>query len=303
MDIYEDSRLISLNSKDARKLNGDYNSSCFFDIPNIVIDPEEDVEYILAQVEDFELPISYYLINDTNDTLHYRYNSIDTSITITQGNYNATTLITELQQKFSDNNLTATIILSNVTGKLDFRFSAPITDITFFYNLSRNLMTILGFNATITGVSFIAPVPLNLLGIMKVNICSNALATINNRTSSPNLSNNLIQTIAVNTTSWRQLTYINKTSHAGRLKSKTLDNGIDIQLFDDDGNFLELNSIDWSLTIQLKVFRKYRTRIDKINMEQFAQPKQEEKKQPNVLEKKQKDEGTGDEDLDLLLSK
>lgn len=303
MDIYEDSRLISLNSKDARKLNGDYNSSCFFDIPNIVIDSEEDVEYILAQVEDFELPISYYLINDTNDTLHYRYNSIDTSITITQGNYNATTLITELQQKFSDNGLTATIVLSNVTGKLDFRFSAPITDITFFYNLSRNLMTILGFNATITGVSFIAPVPLNLLGIMKVNICSNALATINNRTSSPNLSNNLIQTIAVNTTSWRQLTYINKTSHAGRLKSKTLDNGIDVQLFDDDGNFLELNSIDWSLTIQLKVFRKYRTRIDKINMEQFAQPKQEEKKQSKDLEKKQKDEGTGDEDLDLLLSK
>ena len=94
---------------------------------------------------------------------------------------------------------------------------------------------------------------MNLLGIMKVNICSNALATINNRTSSPNLSNNLIQTIAVNTTSWRQLTYINKTSHAGRLKAKTLDNGIDIQLFDDDGNYLELNSIDWSLTIQLKV--------------------------------------------------
>jgi len=303
MDIYEDSRLISLNSKDARKLNGDYNSSCFFDIPNIVIDQEQDVEYILAQVEDFELPISYYLINDTNDTLHYRYNSIDTSITITQGNYNATTLITELQQKFSDNGLTATIVLSNVTGKLDFRFSAPITDITFFYNLSRNLMTILGFNATITGVSFIAPVPLNLLGIMKVNICSNALATINNRTSSPNLSNNLIQTIAVNTTSWRQLTYINKTSHAGRLKAKTMDNGIDIQLFDDDGNYLELNSIDWSLTIQLKVFRKYRTRIDKINMEQFAQPKQEEKKQSKDLEKKQKDEGTGDEDLDLLLSK
>lgn len=303
MDIYEDSRLISLNSKDARKLNGDYNSSCFFDIPNIVIDPEEDIEYILAQVEDFELPISYYLINDTNDTLHYRYNSIDTSITITQGNYNATTLITELQQKFSDNGLTATIVLSNVSGKLDFRFSAPITDITFYYNLSRNLMTILGFTQTVSGVSFIAPVPLNLLGIMKVNICSNALATINNRSSSPNLSNNIIQTVAVNTTSWRQLTYINKTSHAGRLKAKTLDNGIDVQLFDDDGNYLELNSIDWSLTIQLKVFRKYRTRIDKIKMETFTQPKQEEKKETKGLEKKKKDEGTGDEDLDLLLSK
>lgn len=303
MDIYEDSRLISLNSKDARKLNGDYNSSCIFDIPNIVVDPEQDVEYILAQVEDFELPISYYLINDTNDTLHYRYNSIDTSITIAQGNYNATTLITEMQQKFSDNGLTATIVLNQVTGKLDFRFSSPITDITFYYHLSVNLMTILGFTQTVSGTSFIAPVPLNLLGIMKINICSNALATINNHTSSQTLSNNIIQTIAVNTTSWRQLTYINKTSHAGRLKAKTLDNGIDIQLFDDDGNYLELNSINWSLTILLKVFRRYRTRIDKINMDIFEQPKQEEKKQSKDLDKKKKDEGTGDEDLDLLLSK
>lgn len=302
MDIYEDSRLISLNSKDGRKLNGDYNSSVFFDLPNIVTDSNEDVEYILAQVEDFEMPISYYLINDLNDTLHYEYNSINYTIVLTQGNYNATTLIEEMQIKFSDNGLTSTIVLSQVTGKLDFRFASPITDITFNYLLSRNLMTILGFNQSVSGVSFIAPVPLNLLGIMKVNICSSALSTTNNFSSSPSVSNHIIQTIAVNTASWRQLTYINKTSHAGRLKSKSLDNGIDVQLISDDGNFLELNSINWSLTIQLKVFRKNRTRLDKIEPETF-EPKDLEEEKKDEKKKKPKDEGTGDSELDLLLSK
>jgi hypothetical protein len=105
----------------------------------------------------------------------------------------------------------------------------------------------------------------------------------------------------VNEASWRQLTYINKTSHAGRLKSKSLDNGIDIQLIDDNGNFLELNSIDWSLTIQLKVFRKNRTRLDKIEPEVFEPKDLEEEKKDE--KKKKSDEGTGDSELDLLLSK
>ena len=81
MDLVVDSRLISLNSKDATKLNGDYNSNCFFNIPNIV-NHEDDIEFIECAVEDAEIPVSWFLINDTNDTLHYRYNSIDTSIYI-----------------------------------------------------------------------------------------------------------------------------------------------------------------------------------------------------------------------------
>jgi hypothetical protein len=305
MDIYEDSRLISLNSADAVKLNGDYNSNVFWNIPNI-IPPDKDIDHITVSVEDFEMPISYYLINDTNDTLHYNYNSVDTFITLTQGNYNGSTLITELKIKFLEKGLTATIVLSSVTGRLDFRFSAPITNITFLYNLSKPLMDILGFNQTVSGVSFIAPLPLNLLGILKINICSQNLRTANNFASSTSMSNNIIQTIAQNMPSFHQLTYINKTSHAGRMATNHLDN-VDLQLYDDKGNFLELNAIDWSITLQLKVFRKFRTKpSSEIDMTKFHSPpldkKQPLKKVEPKEEEKDEDEGTGDPELDLLLS-
>lgn len=299
MDLVIDSRLISLNSKDATKLNGDYNSNCFFNIPNIV-NHEDDIEFIECAVEDAEIPVSWFLINDTNDTLHYRYNSIDTSITLTQGNYNGTTLITELQQKFSDNGLTATIILSTITGKLDFRFSSPITDITFYYNLSPLLMEILGFTQTISGVSFIAPKPLNLLGILKLNITSSALAPIYSFSSNPSLSNQIIQTVAVSMPSWHQLTYINKSSHFNRLKSKIINN-IDIQIYDDNGNFVEFNDIDWALTIQLKIYKKIKKietgKIER-DLKPMEIPKTEEKKENE--KKDEKDEKEEINDLDIL---
>lgn len=296
MDLVIDSRLISLNSKDATKLNGDYNSNCFFNIPNIV-NHEDDIEFIECAVEDAEIPVSWFLINDINDTLHYRYNSIDTSITLTQGNYNGTTLITELQQRFSDNGLTCTVVLSTITGKLDFRFSSPITDITFFYNLSPLLMEILGFTQTVSGTSFIAPVPLNLLGILKINICSSALAPVYSFSSNTTLSNQIIQTVAVNMPSWHQLTYINKSSHFNRLKSKIINN-VDIQIYDDNGNFVEFNGIEWSMTIQLKIYKRIK-KMETGKIERDLKPlensKAEEKK-----ENEKKNEKEEINDLDIL---
>tara|TARA_R110000803_G_scaffold160072_1_gene224077 strand:- start:638 stop:1537 length:900 start_codon:yes stop_codon:yes gene_type:complete len=299
MDIYEDSRLVSLNSKDAVKLNGEYNSNVFFNIPNIVAE-NEDVEFILSSVEDFEMPISYYLINDTNDTLHYVYNSTPFTIVLSQGNYNGSTIISEMKQKFTDNNLEVTIVLSSITGRLTFKFSNPVSEVVFNYELSRNLMTLLGFKQTVQGVAITAPDPMNLLGIMKINICSLNLATFNSFTSSGSLSNNLIQTVAINLPSWHQLTYVNKTSHSGRLKTNYLDN-IDIQLYDDAGNFLELNNIDWSMTLQIRVFRRFSGKTLKMDMNTFLPKVQTKQKETKPDEK---EEGkTGNADLDLLLEK
>ena len=41
-----DSRIICLNSTDAKKLNDDYNSNLFFDIPNIV-----DENHLISHIE------------------------------------------------------------------------------------------------------------------------------------------------------------------------------------------------------------------------------------------------------------
>lgn len=298
MDIYEDSRLISLNSADAVKLNGDYNSSVFWNIPNI-IQADKDISHITVSVEDFEMPVSYYLINDTNDVLYYNYNSVDSFINLTQGNYNGSSLITELKAKFLSEGLTVTIVLSQVSGKLDFKFSNIITNVTFLYSQSKNLMDILGFTQNITGAAFTAPLPLNLLGVLKINICSQNLRTTNNFTSSNALSNNIIQTVAVDMPSWHQLTYVSKTSHAGRMATNYLDN-IDIQLYDDAGNFLELNSINWSMTIQLKVFRVFRTKPSSLIDMAGLRPVDLDKKP--IVKPKPKKPPTRDPELDLLLS-
>lgn len=298
MDIYEDSRLISLNTADAVKLNGDYNSSVFWNIPNI-IQADKDISHITVSVEDFEMPVSYYLINDTNDVLYYNYNSVDSFINLTQGNYNGSSLITELKAKFLSEGLTVTIVLSQVSGKLDFKFSNIITNVTFLYSQSKNLMDILGFTQNITGAAFTAPLPLNLLGVLKINICSQNLRTTNNFTSSNALSNNIIQTVAVDMPSWHQLTYVSKTSHAGRMATNYLDN-IDIQLYDDAGNFLELNSINWSMTIQLKVFRVFRTKPSSLIDMAGLRPVDLDKKP--IVKPKPKKPPTRDPELDLLLS-
>jgi len=82
------------------------------------------------------------------------------------------------------------------------------------------------------------------------------------------------------------------------MKSRFLDN-IDIQLFDEFGNFIEMNGIEFTLTIVVRIFRKFRTTHDSI----IVQPNisKENKKD---LEKIQKEaEENEDPELELLLEK
>ena len=287
--IQTDSRLITLNSNDGISLNGDYKSNILFDMGNITGE-DEDIQYIECCLEDLQLPVSWYLINDTNNILHYIYNNINYTITLIKGNYNGTTLITEFKKLFLQNTLVADIVLSQISGLLTFKFENPISNIQFNYNLSKNLMDLLGFTASTNGVAFTCEKPMNLLGIMKINICSNSLSNTGSFSSNKLLNNNIINTISVNVPSYHQISYNNKVSHYQRLKSKIL-NSIDIQLLDDKNQFIEMNDINWSMTIHLKIYRKYLTDLKKLNLN--LENKKEEKN-----EKDEEDEEIND--LDIL---
>ena len=256
-----DSRIICLNSTDAKKLNDDYNSNLFFDIPNIV-DENHLISHIEVALEDATIPVSWYLINDTTNTLNYVYNSSNFSIVLTNGNYNGTSMITELTQKFNDNGITVIITLSQVTGLLLFKFNLP-NPIEFVYPTSIGLMRILGFTSSLSGLNIVPQLPMNLLGIQKINICSSNLATISSFSSSSVLSNQIIQSIPIDMPSFHQITYINKASHYGRMKNRYLNN-IDIQLFDEFGRFIEMNGIDFNLTFNIRIYRKYNVDHDLI---------------------------------------
>tara|TARA_R110000822_G_scaffold144022_1_gene282609 strand:+ start:5577 stop:6491 length:915 start_codon:yes stop_codon:yes gene_type:complete len=291
--IQTDSRLITLNSNDGISLNGDYKSNILFDMGNITGE-DEDIQYIECCLEDLQLPVSWYLINDTNNILHYIYNSTNFTITLTKGNYNGTTLINECKKLFLENNLTADIVLNQISGLLTFKFENVISNIIFNYNLSKNLMDLLGFTGSTNGVAFTCEKPMNLLGVMKINICSNSLSNTGSFSSNKLLNNNIINTINVNVPSYHQINYVNKVSHYQRLKSKIL-NSIDIQLLSDSNLFIEMNDINWSLTLHLKIYRKYSTDLKKLNLN-FEKEKNEEKNEKE--DKEDKDEEIND--LDIL---
>ncbi len=292
-----DSRIICLNSTDAKKLNDDYNSNLFFDIPNIV-DENHLISHIEVALEDATIPVSWYLINDTTNTLNYVYNSSNFSIVLTNGNYNGTSMITELTQKFNDNGITVIITLSQVTGLLLFKFNLP-NPIEFVYPTSIGLMRILGFTSSLSGLNIVPQLPMNLLGIQKINICSSNLATISSFSSSSVLSNQIIQSIPVDMPSFHQITYINKASHYGRMKNRYLNN-IDIQLFDEFGRFIEMNGIDFNLTFNIRIYRKYNVDHDLIK-EIKPQPQNNDKQGEKESKKEEKE--PEDPELELLLQK
>lgn len=274
----KDTRLITLSSEDSVKNNGNYNSNVFFNIPDIVVD-NEYITHLEVALVDAQIPVSWYLINDQTNTLNYIYNSTNFSIQLTNGNYNANTLITEMTNKFGDNGLSVIITLSQITGLLLFKFQGAVTPVEFVYLGSIGLFRILGFNsgANVSGVSIVPPNPLNLLGIQKLNISSQNLATISSFSSRRNLGNQIIQTIPVNVPSWNLITYENKNNIHGRMKSRYLNN-IDIQVIDEFGRYVEFNNIDWNITIQIIIFRTHEISFKSINL---PTPRiKEEKKSP-----------------------
>lgn len=298
-EFIKDSRLITLSSLDAEILNDDYKSNCFFHIKNIV-EPNIDIQYLDCGVIDAQIPVSWFLINDNSNKLVYNYNLQTLEIELTKGNYNANTLATEIKNKLFNNNpsLDVTIVLSQITGLYTFLFQSPLTQVEFLYQQSKGLADILGFNQNITSVNnnFTLPIPLNLLGIQKINVCSNELASISSFSSQRKIGSNVLQTIPVNVPSWNLINYENKNNIHSRMKSRFLDSGISIQLLDETGNFIEFNNIDWNLTIQIIIYRKSSTKLlqipyfrQNINVEEKPKENSKNSKKKDLLKKNLKE--------------
>lgn len=268
-ELIKDTRLITLSSTDAEILNGDYKSNCFFHFKNI-IEPNPDINFLDVGLIDAQVPVSWFLINDSNNTLAYQYNLQDLTITLTKGNYNANSLASEIKDKFFNQNpsLNVTIVLSQVTGLYTFLFINPLSQVTFKFNESRGLAEVLGFNQNITSTNntFTLPIPLNLLGIQKINVCSNKLSSISSFSSQSKIGSNILAVIPVNVPSWNLINYENKNNIHARMKSRHLDSGIDIQLLDEKGHFIEFNNIDWNLTIQIIIYRKTNVKLSQIGI-------------------------------------
>lgn len=255
--IQEDIRIINLYSQSATSyLNGTLKSNVSFNFKNILRD-EPNIIYSTIGISSAQIPVSYYTINEYNNVLVTNLGIV----TITPGNYNASTLRAELNARFLSTVITGMVVtINSSTGKLVFTASVAFTFLTvtgaLFPPVYSTALDILGFeNQTYSSVANIinAPYLLNLLGIQQLRISSSALAC-SNSSSNQMGETNLIGVVQSTAPPFGMILYANQTSYSV-LRSKNI-SLIDIQILDENGNYIDFNNVDWTISLQLTIYRR-----------------------------------------------
>lgn len=252
-----ETKLINLTSETATQFfNSTYLSNVTFDTPSLLV-KSQYITKVELELLHAEIPVSFYTINYSNSYFKFQ---IDTGPIITQqvpvGNYNANTLIAALLTIINDANFQITI--SKITGKLTFHHNKPFI---IYTDNQYSIGNVLGFDL---GTSYSsndlpiytlnAPYPLNLLGIKKININSSRLITTN--FTSGQGSNTLLHSVSVDQPSWGLILYKNTSGIRFNLGNREI-HKIDLQLFDEDQNFINFNNINWSMLFCLHVTYNY----------------------------------------------
>jgi len=255
--VFFDNKIITLNSAYGSKQNGTMSSFLQFNFQGLLKEETHILRSYISVVS-AQIPVSFYTINATNNSITYIYvdysPSIQTTITIPYGNYNATSLISAIVAAFATRAIKMTITINKLTGKLTF---STISNFSLIYS-ATSIMIVLGFTK-ITAVSssfiLIAPYPLNLLGIKVISVKSSILA-ISAYTSETLGFSNTLSTIPVDMPSFNLVSYVsNNDLDKHILRVKHID-AIDISLTDENENYIDFNNIDWTLTLCLSIERE-----------------------------------------------
>ena len=158
-----------------------------------------------------------------------------------------------MNSQLSIHNLVFSINSSN--GKITFSTTAPNQDIGVL--ASSSSAEILGIGpdniavtGTPTGASIIFPFPLNLLGVKKISVKSSSLSIIA-FSSVTNGYSDTICTVPADQPAFGMISYNNQNDLNKNLLKQSVIDRVDIQLLDENQNYLDFNNLDWSITICL----------------------------------------------------
>jgi len=256
MNLSEERKIINLNSDQATIFNnGDFLSDVQFQTTGLLQD-DPNIVYCTIALRNAQIPVSFYVINKNNNILNYSISSIDYSITIHEGNYDAYTFINEMKTQFLVNSHIFSITLNLINGFLTFTNATN----EFIFLDTSTLKEIIGFEYLTESISnSLTPnYPMNLLGTLKIKIVSKHLVTDNY----DGVLANVMEIIPVDVPPFNLISF-NNYNHSNILKLKKIDN-IDIQLFDSFNRYIDFNNAPWSITLSLSIFRNYNHFIEKI---------------------------------------
>ena len=303
METFTETKIINLNSKNSLKSNSTFLSDVYFSFNGLLKDEEDIIERYIS-IQNAQIPFSFYNINVYNNILKIQIGATVYTLTLIRGNYNATSLITEIQNQLTNNGITdITLGVSSTTGLLTItKTSGSFSLISSGSTIYEALGFVVGTNYTSVSQKIISPYPLNLLGTLRLRICSYELST-------SNIDFSLI-TLPIEVGNFGLIQYTNMTNIRVTLNNTSLD-GFDISIIDDDNNYINFNNINWTMTFVLDIVRKRPnktlTRFNEI-IQQSQEPEiennneepQENQEEQNNIQEEPNQE-TVQDDLDLLL--
>jgi hypothetical protein len=247
--IYTKNKLITINSKYGIQENGTMKSKVLFNYKNILSDDEHTLKSFITVIN-AQIPCSFYVINALNNKLVVAGPTITTTpILISYGNYNANTLIAELVSKLFASGLTMTITINKINGILKFSSNGFLN---YYFTSDSTMLEILGTSSSIIAIStnYTCPYPLNLLGVKKLSIKSTRLS-IHSVSSIDYASSNILVSIPADVSPFSMISYIAQSdAHKNLLNVRSI-NEIDINIYDENNNYIDFNNLDWTITLIL----------------------------------------------------
>jgi len=248
---------IHLNSKNATSYNNNNIADCNFNLPNIEI---EDGYYIHLSVQTCVIPYSFYNIDSINNTLFYQEilvdvngnqtGTINTTLNMSSGNYNAIQLATYLQSNLPR----TTVTYSTITGKYTFINS------TYNFIIRSQYSTCLSLIGCSTNDLYNTSVLKSLTSFTPANLSPRQCICISSNLPTGNINNqqgsnrSIICSIPIISQPFSLITYNNINGSKFNLYSNFI-NFINIKLSDQNGSILNLNGQYFSITLQLDIIK------------------------------------------------
>jgi hypothetical protein len=263
---------IYLNSANADIfLNKSNKSNVVFFFTNVLKIDQKSVEMKLSVVN-AQIPVSWYLINDTNNKIYFSVNGVQNNYYFPNGNYNVNTFISTWISTFGNN---WTLTFSKITNKITFSNSLGPIVFGNTISASNTLFSVMGFDSTksysssvVTG-QLISSYAVNFLGLSKINIKSTTFP-FKNFDSLTATATSTLCSIPVSSNASGIINYNNLTDYKSIFKEYEF-NSIDISITDDKNNYIDFNNIDWSMTLQIDITNEIVENLDNLQDIYFNQ--------------------------------
>ena len=243
---------IYLNAENADiDINGTMKSNQVFFFPNTIKIEKTAIEMRLSLVN-AQIPVSWYLINSTNNLFMISINNglSYTTYYFPTGNYNVNTFLV----KFNSLNYGIKLSYDSILSK--FTFTSTSSEFIIKDNENnKSLLPFLGFkmyNTYASGFGILwSAYPVNFSGLPRINIKSSSFNIKNIDSSYKGLTRTLCS-VPCNGLAGGTIFYNNLTNYHYIFKNHEL-NSIAIEITDDFDNYIDFNNIDWCITLQIDI--------------------------------------------------